>query len=83
MATFYRAVGVVVLSMLICTQGRSEVITVKQFREMKDEASFKLYIHGVETGFLWANSVLEKRSQKPLYCQPPKLALTVRTLFGY
>jgi hypothetical protein len=54
--------------------GRSE-ITVKQFRETKDETNFKIYINGVGRGFLWANVFLDRAGKPLLYCQPPKLAL--------
>lgn len=37
----------------------------------------QVWISGNANGFTWANSELEQRGQRPLFCLPKKLALTI------
>lgn len=54
----------------------SSGITVKEFEQVKDEEICKSYIHGVGVGYTIANVESKRSKQKPLYCPPPKLAVT-------
>jgi len=43
------------------------------------ETLINSYISGAEAGFGWANTLLESKEQKPLFCQPRKLSLNIQT----
>lgn len=56
--------------------------TLKKYKESRNSQNEleKLvivnYIAGIGEGLVWANTELESRKDKPLFCQPKKLALT-------
>ena len=55
-------------------------MTVKVYLEGRKNADKKiasgLYLGGVGTGFDWANFLIKKRGQMPLYCVPSALPLS-------
>jgi hypothetical protein len=46
-----------------------------QYEKLKSQMEFKVYIKGLTQGFEWANTCLESRGQKRLYCAPSKPVL--------
>jgi hypothetical protein len=62
---------------------RAEEVKAGQFLEMYDQQlgpearkEAEIIISYIEDGFGWANAELTSRKTPPLYCLPPKLALT-------
>lgn len=57
-------------------------MTLSKYKEKRnsqnevEKSVIKIYVGGVGEGFGWANSELQSRKDKPLFCQPQKLALT-------
>lgn len=54
---------------------RSAIASYKGTNAIKKMVA-EYYVFGIEEGFGWANSSLVKRGATPLYCPPPKLAIT-------
>jgi hypothetical protein len=52
----------------------ANAIELGSYEKLKNTELFKNQIHGVGTGYLWANTELAIRKQPLLYCQP-KIAL--------
>jgi len=51
-------------------------LTIKQFIDLsKEETSFQLHILATGQAFLLMNIELQSNNQKPIYCQPTKLAM--------
>jgi hypothetical protein len=68
---------IMILALIIIVGGVSPARSVdfKDYEKIKDSKEFKLYIKGVGEGISWANTALEARGSKLLFCQPNKLAL--------
>ncbi|MBI2680955.1 MAG: hypothetical protein HYX25_08120 [Candidatus Solibacter usitatus] len=64
---------------LCAGQGKSQTtVTVKDYRERitREPATvIKVYVRGLGEGIFWANMMANKK-KTPLFCPPPKLALT-------
>ena len=42
----------------------------------EDKAHLRNFVEALQNGVAWANAALKFQKQKPLYCEPEKLALT-------
>jgi len=56
-------------------------VHTKDYEAVKNTKDFRIYITGIGEGYGWANTELESRKQKPLYCQPNKFAFTPENYF--
>lgn len=68
-------VGLFLFSVWVHADDGLTVGLYSKFKDSKD-GFINTYVFAVGEAFLTANAVLENRGQPPLYCQPPKLALT-------
>jgi hypothetical protein len=64
-------IGFVCISALVQAE-----ITVKLYQQIKHTDEFKFYLHGLGTGYSWANYFLKQHGQPELFCPPEKLSLT-------
>lgn len=66
----------VVVSLLILSSFYANAeITIKQYKKFQNEDAIKFYVKGLGVAYSWANVEMDANGKKPLYCQPPKLAL--------
>ena len=55
-------------------------VSIGMYETAKMDERFGLNLEGVGIGYQMANYVLTRSGQRPLYCQPPNVALTRRNL---
>ena len=67
----------VVFSVFILTVVNAFSMSVSDYKVLKknDEQGLSLYVMGLGQGYYWSTSLLQHRSQTPLYCPPDKLVL--------
>jgi hypothetical protein len=67
---------------LFCAVLPLQALDLKDYLENQKDPMQKVinqaYIHGVGEGFNWVNGGMVSIGRPPLYCQPPKLALTAQ-----
>lgn len=73
------AAGILALGLAVSCPGKAAAeITYSEWRsqDAQDRAVTEVWLVGVESGLLWANSQLQQNGSPKLYCQPVKLSLT-------
>jgi len=48
---------------------------VKDYKQLKENDAMKIYVEGLGKGFVYANVVMKKETNKSLFCKPEKLVL--------
>ena len=65
--------------LLLCFINPAYSISIIEYEEafssQERKGIIRLYISGIGSGMMWSNIELESRGEKPLYCQPEKIAL--------
>ncbi|WP_139223648.1 hypothetical protein [Methylocapsa palsarum] len=73
-----RRVGILLLTSMISISHASADMTVSEFIKLlngKNRIQALLYINGIGTGYIFANSKQKSESRPMLFCQPNNLAL--------
>jgi hypothetical protein len=63
------------LFIFLLSMTASAEFSVKEYKQLKENDVMKTYIEGLGRGFVWANVVMKKETNKSLFCSPEKLAL--------
>lgn len=50
-------------------------VSVGEYKKFKGTPQMNAYLGGVGNAYSWSNVVLRSRGERPLFCQPEKLAL--------
>jgi hypothetical protein len=74
----WRRVLVAFVSVMLSEQAladASTVVGIALFRS--DEPTTRAFLEGMGQGFDWANTALRASGQRPLFCEPQSIVLTV------
>lgn len=76
---FFLRVGALSVA-LLCQH--AEALSIAKFEEIRRSSSTALEVHvyAVASGYEWANTILKKRGEKPLYCESDTAILSAKAL---
>jgi len=71
-----KIIAITALSILSFSQVAQADYTISQYKKIKDDERFNLYLTGYVNGLEWANVNMISNGLPPLFCTPVYLALT-------
>jgi hypothetical protein len=74
-----RLLSLTVLALIAASPVRAEISTQDALKDYDSGSKIVItYIQGLRQGLEWANAGNRHINQRPLYCPPPKLALSLQ-----